>query len=50
MNIFTVIPGLASGRHIKPAGLASLRNSSSNKASTAQLESPIRSRIYERHD
>src|SRR5260370_31223993 len=47
-NIFTATLARASGRCIKPAGLASLRNSSSNKATTAQLQSPIHSRIYER--
>jgi len=47
MNIFTVIPAPASGHRIKPAGLASSQNSSSNKASTVQLQKLIHSQICE---
>jgi hypothetical protein len=43
-----VTPVAASGHRIKPAGPVLSRNSSSNKASTAQLESLIRSGICEK--
>jgi hypothetical protein len=46
MNIFMAIRARASGHRIKLVGLASLQNSSSNKASTVQSQSPIHSQIY----
>src|SRR5436190_13710511 len=47
MNIFMGTLAPASVHLIKRAGPASLRNLFINKVSTAQLESPIRSGIYE---
>src|SRR4029453_605991 len=46
-NTFMATPEPASEHRIKPAGPASLQNSSSNKASTIRLRSRISSRISE---
>ena len=47
MNTFMAIRAQALGHHIKQVGLASLQNSSNNKANTGPLANRIHSQISE---